>query len=370
MFESRLHLFITHNPSTYVCFNGFCWKGKLTMKLAKTLPLLLVVVLLVAACAPAPTAPAAQSTAETATEVAAEAPAETPAETGTEMADIVDTAVSAGSFTTLVAAVEAAGLVDTLKGEGPFTVFAPTDDAFAALPSGTLEQLLADPQGQLTQILLYHVAPGKVMSADLSDGMTVETVQGSPITISIADGKVMVNDAQVVTADIEASNGVIHVIDAVILPPAEEAAASEGDAMAEPAGNIAEVATAAGNFTTLLAAAEAAGLVDALTGEDPLTVFAPTDEAFAALPEGTVEGLLADPEALRNILLYHVVAGKVMSTDLSDGMTAETLQGAPITVNIADGAVKVNEANVIAPDVQASNGVIHVIDAVILPPTE
>ena len=131
--------------------------------------------------------------------------------------DIVDTAVANGSFTTLVAAVEAAGLVETLKGEGPFTVFAPTDEAFAALPEGTVEALLADPDA-LANILTYHVVPGAVMSTDLSDGMTAETVNGAEITIG-TEGGVTVNDANVVTADVEASNGVIHVIDAVIMPP-------------------------------------------------------------------------------------------------------------------------------------------------------
>ena len=131
--------------------------------------------------------------------------------------DIVDTAVEAGTFTTLAAALEAAGLVETLKGEGPFTVFAPTDEAFAALPEGTVEGLLADTEA-LTAILTYHVVPGKVMSGDLSDGMTAATVNGADVTIGVGDS-VTVNDATVTTADIEASNGVIHVIDAVILPP-------------------------------------------------------------------------------------------------------------------------------------------------------
>jgi uncharacterized surface protein with fasciclin (FAS1) repeats len=131
--------------------------------------------------------------------------------------DIVDTAVANGSFTTLVAAVQAAGLVDTLKGEGPFTVFAPTDEAFAALPEGTVEGLLADPEA-LAAILTYHVVAGKVMSTDLSDGMTATTVNGADITIG-TEGGVTVNGANVVTADVEASNGVIHVIDTVIMPP-------------------------------------------------------------------------------------------------------------------------------------------------------
>jgi uncharacterized surface protein with fasciclin (FAS1) repeats len=133
-------------------------------------------------------------------------------------ADIVDTAVEAGSFKTLVAAVQAAGLVDTLKGEGPFTVFAPTDDAFAALPEGTVEDLLKpENKDKLTAILTYHVVPGKVMSTDLSDDMMAKTVEGSEIKVDLDNG-VMVNDATVVTADIAADNGVIHVIDKVIMP--------------------------------------------------------------------------------------------------------------------------------------------------------
>ena len=132
-------------------------------------------------------------------------------------ADIVDTAVAAGSFTTLVAAVQAAGLVDTLKSEGPFTVFAPTDEAFAALPEGTVEALLADPAA-LGAILTYHVIAGKVMSADLTEGMMAATVNGADVTITL-DGGAKINGANIVAADIETTNGVIHVIDAVILPP-------------------------------------------------------------------------------------------------------------------------------------------------------
>lgn len=142
----------------------------------------------------------------------------TPALAGGHSKDIVDTAIDAGSFGTLVAAVKAAGLVETLKGEGPFTVFAPTDEAFAALPDGTVEDLLKpENKDQLTAILTYHVVPGKVMSGDLSDGMMATTVEGSDLTISTDDG-VMVNNATVTTADIEASNGVIHVIDSVLMP--------------------------------------------------------------------------------------------------------------------------------------------------------
>ena len=133
-------------------------------------------------------------------------------------ADIVDTAVAAGSFQTLVAAVQAAGLVDTLKGEGPFTVFAPTDEAFAALPAGTVENLLKpENKDQLTAILTYHVVPGKVMSTDLQDDMKAATAQGGEVTIDLDNGP-MVNDANIVTPDVSADNGVIHVIDKVIMP--------------------------------------------------------------------------------------------------------------------------------------------------------
>lgn len=133
--------------------------------------------------------------------------------------NIVETAVANGSFSTLVAAVTAAELVATLSSEGPFTVFAPTDEAFAALPTGTVETLVQpENKDQLTGILTYHVVAGKVMSGDLSDGMTAKTVNGAEITIKLADGKVMINDAEVVIADVETDNGVIHVINKVMLP--------------------------------------------------------------------------------------------------------------------------------------------------------
>ncbi|MEO1537691.1 MAG: fasciclin domain-containing protein [Pseudomonadota bacterium] len=150
--------------------------------------------------------------------VAAAALIALPAYAGSMKKDIVDTAMEAGSFSTLLAAAEAAGLVETLKGEGPFTVFAPTDDAFAALPAGTVEELLKpENKEQLVSILTYHVVPGKVMSGDLSDDMAATTVQGSDVMIDLDNG-VMVEEATVVAADIETSNGVIHVIDTVILP--------------------------------------------------------------------------------------------------------------------------------------------------------
>jgi len=274
--------------------------------------------------------------------------------------DIVDTAIAAGSFKTLVAAVQAADLVDVLKGAGPFTVFAPTDEAFAKLPAGTVEALLKDPKA-LGDILKYHVVAGKVMAADVVKLTEAETLLGKKVAIKVDGGKVMVGGANVVTTDIAASNGVIHVIDTVLLPPAEGAMASK---------DIVDTAIGAGNFKTLVAAVQAAGLVDALKGTGPFTVFAPTDEAFAALPAGTVEGLLKEPEKLKAILLYHVVEGKVLAADAAKLTEAKTLNGASIKISVKDGKVMINDAEVVTADVMASNGVIHVINKVILPPAD
>jgi transforming growth factor-beta-induced protein len=280
-----------------------------------------------------------------------------------ELADIVDTAVADGRFTTLVAAVQAAGLVDALKGEGPFTVFAPTDDAFAALPEGTVEELLKPENKQaLTDILLYHVVEGKVMAADVTGLESATTLLGQDIAIKVDMGSVYINDAKVIITDIETSNGVIHVIDAVILPATEAA---------EEAQTIVEIAVADERFSTLVAAVTAAELVETLSGEGPFTVFAPTNDAFAALPAGTVESLLLpeNKQALTDILLYHVVSGKVMAADVVGLTSAPTVLGKDLTITVRDGKVFLNDTvEVIITDIEASNGVIHVIDAVLLPP--
>jgi len=181
------------------------------MKNVSFLSVLLIVALLVVACVPAPAAPPQEPTKAPPTAAPTTAPA---------AKDIVDTAVADGRFKTLVAAVQAAGLVETLKGKGPFTVFAPTDEAFAKLPAGTVEGLLKEP-AKLKDILLYHVVAGNVMAADAAKLTSADTVLGKPITIKAKDGKVMINDATVIIADVKTSNGVIHVIDTVILPPSK-----------------------------------------------------------------------------------------------------------------------------------------------------
>jgi uncharacterized surface protein with fasciclin (FAS1) repeats len=167
-----------------------------------------------------------------------------------------------------------------------------------------------------------------------------------------------------VTTDVFASNGVIHVIDAVLLPPAPAEATG-------PEADIVDTAVAAGDFTTLAAALEAAGLVDTLKGEGPFTVFAPTDAAFASLPAGTVEGLLADVPALTDVLLYHVVSGQVLAADVVGLSAAPTVQGSDISIEVVDGKVILNgNVEVVTTDILASNGVIHVIDGVLLPPAD
>jgi len=271
-----------------------------------------------------------------------------------DLADIVDTAVADGRFTTLAAALGAAELVETLKGEGPFTVFAPTDDAFAALPEGTVESLLLPENKQaLTDILLYHVVSGKVMAEDVVTLTEAETVLGQNVSIKVDMGKVYVNDSEVIITDIVTSNGIIHVIDAVLLPK----------------DDIVDTAVADGRFTTLAAALGAADLIETLKGEGPFTVFAPTDDAFAKLPAGTVESLLLpeNKQTLIDILLYHVVAGKVVAADVVTLTEAETVLGQNVTITVKDGKVYVNDSEVIITDIVTSNGVIHVIDAVLLP---
>jgi len=278
---------------------------------------------------------------------------------------IVDIAVADGRFTTLVAALGATELDQALMGEGPFTVFAPTDEAFALLPEGTVEALLED-LDTLSSILLYHVVEGQVMAADVVglDGEMVAALSGAELAIKVDGDTVMVNESNVIITDIEADNGVIHVIDAVLLPPSEEA-------MEETESNtIVDIAVADGRFTTLVAALGATELDEALMGEGPFTVFAPTDEAFDLLPEGTVEGLLEDLDTLSDILLYHVVEGRVMAADVVGlaGQMVATLSGEELEVALDGDTVQINHVNVIITDIEADNGVIHVIEGVLLPP--
>jgi len=207
----------------------------------------------------------------------------------------------------------------------------------------------------LTDILLYHVVSGEVLAEDVVNLEEAETLLGQNVDIRVEDGNVYINDAMVVITDIMADNGVIHVIDSVLLPP-------------ESQGSIVDIAIEDGRFETLVAALQAADLAETLAGEGPFTVFAPTDDAFAKLPEGTVEALLEDIPALTDILLYHVVSGEVLAEDVVNLEEAETLLGENVSIRVEDGNVYINDAMVIITDIMADNGVIHVIDSVLLPP--
>jgi uncharacterized surface protein with fasciclin (FAS1) repeats len=314
-----------------------------------------------------------------------------------ESTSVVDLAIENGGFTTLVAAIEAAGLVETLEGDGPFTVLAPTNAAFDAAFEAlgiTAEELLADTD-TLTQILTYHVLPQAADSQLVAtlDGEMVETVNGQSVSIAVSDGVITIDGAEVVSADLAADNGIVHVINAVLLPPdvAEALGVAMGgdmeeettttttttttEAPAEEPGTIVDVAVESGEFPTLVAALQATGLDEVLAGDGPFTVFAPTEEAFAAALEAlgiTAEELLADTETLTSILTYHVLAtdapAEVVVT--LDGQDVETVNGATVLVTIDGESVMVNEANVVAVDIFGSNGVIHVIDSVLLPPAE
>ncbi len=269
--------------------------------------------------------------------------------------DVVSVAAGAGKFTTLLAAAEAAGLVDALRSSGPITVFAPTDEAFAKLPAGTVESLLRpENRAALAGILTYHVVPGAIPASRVARLSGATTLNGQRVEFTRTGDGVRIDGAAVIAADVEASNGIIHVIDRVILPAD---------------GTIVAVATKAGAFGTLLAAAKAAGLADALAGDGPFTVLAPTDEAFAKLPAGTVESLLKpeNKDKLASILRYHVIPGRVYAAQALSLGAAATLQGNEIVFDLANGSLVADGARVVRTDIDASNGVIHVIDAVILP---
>lgn len=279
--------------------------------------------------------------------------------TGTALArpsglDVIETAEAAGRFRTLLTAVEAAGLTETLKGSGPFTVFAPTDTAFAKLPPGTVEELLMQQNlDDLTTILTYHVVPGALTAADVIGSDYLLTLNGQRLDVEVTSQGVFLDGARIFLTDVICSNGVIHVLNDVMLPELR---------------NLVEIATETPGFSILAAAVSAAGLEDALAGPGPFTLFAPTDEAFAALPAGTLERLLLpqNRDKLIAILTYHVAPAKVYRDEVKSGKYP-TLLGETLQVRAAHGKMWVNQAQVGPTDIEARNGVIHVIDSVLLP---
>ena len=287
---------------------------------------------------------------------------------GPALPNIVETAIAAGSFNTLVAAVQATGLDATLSGEGPFTVFAPTDAAFALLGEDTITALLNDTD-TLSDILLYHVIAGQAVDATTAislAGQSIEMANSDSVEISLNNGNLLVNQSVVTTTDIQTSNGIIHVIDAVLIPPSDDGSASEGTE------NTIYAAAINAGLDTFVAAAKVAGLKDALNHPgDIYTVFAPSEAAFAALGTGTLNTLVNDPDTLRNILLYHVLPGTIV-----DAAAAAWLVGTDITAGNgttlrlsqrSDGFLYVQNSRIVITDIPAVNGVIHVIDAVLIP---
>jgi transforming growth factor-beta-induced protein len=274
---------------------------------------------------------------------------------------IVEIAVGDAQFSTLVAALQRVDLVSTLEGSGPFTVFAPTNAAFTAI--GVDLATISDEA--LTEILLYHVVGADIASTDIADGKTyVSSAAGTgpngtqlSLLVEKANGAVTINgSATVTTADVDATNGVIHIVDAVITPM-----------------SVVGHAVANDDFSSLVTTLSAASgdLVTVLSGDGPFTVFAPVNSAFDAI--AAVAATLT-PDQLAKVLTYHVVGGNVLSTDLTNPMTVTTVNGETFTIKL-DGSPTITDAggnvsNIIFTDVQGTNGVIHVIDAVILPPAE
>jgi uncharacterized surface protein with fasciclin (FAS1) repeats len=267
---------------------------------------------------------------------------------------IVETAAAAENFKTLVRAVKAAGLADALSGDGPFTVFAPTDHAFSKLPERTLNNLLKpENRGQLRAILTYHVVPKRLTAADVMRMSGVASLTKERLDIRVSNGSVMIDNATVTATDIMCSNGIIHVIDTVVIPAQ---------------ANIVDTASQAGTFATLLKAAQSAGLASELAEGGPYTVLAPTDEAFGKLPRGTIESLLQreNRSKLAAILKNHVIPGRVYINDAIAQERVNTLNQ-PVYFGVRDGRAVVDNINIVSTNIDASNGVIHVIDRVIVP---
>merc|ERR1719199_205936 len=273
--------------------------------------------------------------------------------TATAAGNIVQLAEATPNLSTLVTAVSAGGLVKTLESPGPFTVFAPTNEAFSALPAGVVANLLKpENKAQLTDVLTYHVVAGAAVHAkDLKDGQVIKTVEGKTLLATVNKTGMFINDAQVTTANVDASNGVVHIVDAVLLPAAKAPTPAPA-----PAGKtIVDLAVATPDLSTLVTALKAGGLVDTLSGAGPFTVFAPTNEAFAALPKQLLDYLL-DPKhkaQLVDVLTYHVASGSVHAKDLKNDEKIKTVEGKDVEARLYDSKVFINQAQVTTADVDA-----------------
>jgi len=274
---------------------------------------------------------------------------------------VLEIVTSEPQLSTLASVVAATGLDEVLMQRGSYTIFAPTNDAFEAVPAGVLESLLADPSA-LRGVVSYHVVPGALVAANVVQGQAATTLFGEDIDFDGATIIAGLNSANITTVDLMGTNGVVHLIDSVILPD------SLPLGMPEELDNLVELVTSEPQFSTLATALEAADLLDVLRN-GTFTVFAPTNDAFAAVPRDALNALLADPDALRSVLTYHVLVGGAIQKDLinfESGM-ANTVQGSSVMIDVLDGMVTVNDASITTPNIIASNGVIQEIDTVLLP---
>ena len=265
------------------------------------------------------------------------------------LGDIIDVATTLPGFETLASLVTQAELIDTLKSEGPFTVFAPIDAAFEALPPAIVETVTSNPD-TLATVLTYHVIAGKYNLDQLPEG-PIETVAGVELTVAKIDGVTYINGNPIAVQNVQATNGVIHVMGNVQVPAL---------------GDIIDVATTLPGFETLASLVTQAELIDTLKSEGPFTVFAPVNEAFDALPAATLSAVQSDPELLATVLTYHVIAGKLTTEMLQPGMLT-TMAGVDLEVTVVDGVTLIDGNPILVQNVQASNGVIHVLGAVLVP---
>jgi len=291
--------------------------------------------------------------------------------------DIVTTAKSVASLSTLVTAVGAAGVAADLSApNGPFTVFAPNNDAFAKLPAAELQYLLAHP-AELRAILFYHVTDHRIYADEIKDYARARTLNGQELVFFVAaNGTVLINGySKVIATNVDCQNGVVHVVDTVILPAAMASRAAAWAAANPALPNLVQLAQSVPELSTLVTAVVAANLVTTLSSPGPFTVFAPTNDAFNALPPGVLSYLLNNTADLTAVLTYHVLAGAVNSSAVTDGETAKTVQGDDIRFRVIGNKQRgyqifVNEfARVIKADNFASNGIAHIIDQVLLPET-
>jgi uncharacterized surface protein with fasciclin (FAS1) repeats len=277
--------------------------------------------------------------------------------------NVIGTATAAG-LTTFVRAITTGDLTSILGATGPFTLLAPSEAAFAKLPAATLEGLLKD-RVALVRALRYHVLPGRLTAAQLTAG-TVRTLEGNTVRVAVADGQTTVNDALVTRTDLAATNGLVHVIDTMLIPPLFSVGGAPVTAAPRPTGDVVAIAKADGRFGLLVDALDAAGLSATLRGAGPYTLFAPTDAAFRALPPELLTKLLADKATLAKVLTYHVLGGRLTTGTARTGDLA-TVEGDPVTITTTASGFTVDGATVLTHDLAATNGVVHALDRVLVP---